>query len=161
MCTVTRFGLAARRDRTDRASSDGQFLIPMARSSKRIRYSNTLVFQSATPPGSTSAHPEWVMAAVVSVSSSRGVIRNQDLDTASSSWTSRTQHANKREFHIFVPAYMMCAFGVPGNMIQGDAGFGRAEMPVVSGVANGMYVTKSEFPPLAFVVTESKLPPKI
>jgi hypothetical protein len=44
-------------------------------------------------------------------------------------------------FHIFVPAYMMCAFGVPGNMIHGDVRLGVAEMPVVCGVANGMYVT--------------------
>jgi len=34
-------------------------------------------------------------------------------------------------------------------------------VPVVCGVANGMYVTKSELPPLAFAVTESKVPPKI
>ena len=63
--------------------------------------------------------------------------------------------------YIFVPAYMMCAFGVPGNMIQGEVRLGFAEIPVVSGVANGMYVTKSELPPLAFAVTESKVPPKI
>ena len=36
-----------------------------------------------------------------------------------------------RAIHIFVPVYMMCAFGVPGNMIHGDVGLGRAEMPVV------------------------------
>jgi hypothetical protein len=40
--------------------------------------------------------------------------------------------------HIFVPVYMMCALGVPGNMIHGDVGLGRAEMPVVRGVANGI-----------------------
>ena len=63
--------------------------------------------------------------------------------------------------HIFVPVYMMCAFGVPGNMIQGDVRLGFAEIPVVCGVAKGMYVTYSEVPPLAFAVTESKLPPNI
>jgi len=48
---------------------------------------------------------------------------------------------------------MMWAFGVPGNMIHGDVALGRAEMPVVAGVAKGMYVTKSELPPLAFAAT--------
>jgi len=63
--------------------------------------------------------------------------------------------------HIFVPAYMMCAFGVPGNMIHGDVALGLAEIPVVCDVAKGMYVTKSEVPPVTFAVTESKVPPKI
>lgn len=56
---------------------------------------------------------------------------------------------------------MMCAFGVPGNMIHGERSLGVAEMPVDCGVANGMYVTKSDCPPVAFAVTESKVPPKI
>ena len=56
---------------------------------------------------------------------------------------------------------MMCAFGVPGNMIHGPVALGFAEIPVVAGVAKGMYVTKSEVPPLALAVTESKVPPKI
>ena len=33
---------------------------------------------------------------------------------------------------------MMCAFGVPGNMIHGVVGCGVAERPVDSAVANGM-----------------------
>ena len=56
---------------------------------------------------------------------------------------------------------MMCAFGVPGNIIHGPVALGLAEIPVVCGVANGMYVTKSDVPPLAFATTESKVPPKI
>src|SRR5689334_12744004 len=42
--------------------------------------------------------------------------------------------------YIF-PVNMMCAFGVPGNMIHGDVSLGFDEMPVVSLVAPGMYVT--------------------
>ena len=57
------------------------------------------------------------------------------------------------ELHILVPAYMMCAFGVPGNMIHGPVELGLAEIPVVSGVAKGIYVTKRELPPLALAVT--------
>jgi hypothetical protein len=33
---------------------------------------------------------------------------------------------------------MMCAFGVPGNMIHGERSLGVAERPVVAGVAKGM-----------------------
>jgi hypothetical protein len=33
---------------------------------------------------------------------------------------------------------MMCALGVPGNMIHGAPGVGAAESPVLSAVANGM-----------------------
>lgn len=33
---------------------------------------------------------------------------------------------------------MMCAFGVPGNMIHGAPGVGAAESPVLSAVAKGM-----------------------
>ena len=36
---------------------------------------------------------------------------------------------------------MMCAFGVPGHMSHDSFSLGFAEMPVVSVVAYGMYVT--------------------
>jgi hypothetical protein len=37
-----------------------------------------------------------------------------------------------------LPEIMMCAFGVPGNMIHGAVRDGLAESPVDCGVAPGM-----------------------
>ena len=40
--------------------------------------------------------------------------------------------------HYIVGVNMMCALGVPGNMIHGWFPFGLVESPVLSGVAYGM-----------------------
>src|SRR5215207_1289717 len=52
---------------------------------------------------------------------------------------------------------MMCAFGVPGNMIHGTPGAAFSLMPVDAIVAPGMYTTYSHLAPVTLPVAGSKL----
>ena len=66
------------------------------------------------------------------------------VDDAPARPTSHTATAPASDRATQTPLYrmsgtnMMCAFGVPGNMIHGVVGCGVAERPVDSAVANGM-----------------------
>ena len=58
---------------------------------------------------------------------------------------------------LIAPLIMMCAFGVPGNMIHGPAFAGTGERPVLSAVAPGMYTTSNVDASLTLPVAASQL----